>query len=165
MNDDSTLPQNKIIASEQLYSKAVSLILASAQRELLIFDQDLSRGDFCSLYNSNLLQQFFTKTPTSHLTIILQDTNFVKEKCPRLINLLSIFGHKMSIYETNLSAKHIKDCFVIADAQHYINRIHINQARFKYGLSDTENIGIFKLRFQELLGMTKDMITITKLGL
>lgn len=165
MTDDLTLPQNKIIVGEQLYSKAISLILASAQRELFIFDQDLSRGDFYNIQNGDLFQQFLSKNPNNRLTIILQNTDFLKEKCPRLTNLLYTFGHKMTIYETNQTAKHVKDCFILADSQHYINRLHIDQARFKYGLNDATNVGILKSRFKELLEATQNIVSITKLGL
>lgn len=159
------LTENQILVGEALYAKAVNMILASAEQELLIFDQDLCHGDFCTLANSMLLQQFLSKNPTSRLTIILQNINNFQEKCPRIINLLNVYGHKMTIHETNLSVKNIKDCFVIADSKHYVNRIHIDQARFKYATYDTEKVSSLKIRFNEILGNTHDSLTITKLGL
>lgn len=165
MNNDSTLIPNQIIVGEHLYSEAINIILASAQHELLIFDQDLSHGDFASLQKYDLFQQFLSKNANSHLTIILQDTGFFREKCPRLFNLLNVYRHKMTVYETDQSAKHAKDSFVLADDQHYIKRIHVDQARFKYGLNDLANAGVLNSRFKELLGATQDVVAITKLGL
>jgi hypothetical protein len=71
----------------------------------------------------------------------------------------------MIVYETNDSAKHAKDCFVLADGEHYIKRIHIDQARFKYALDDPASCDVLNLRFNELLEATHHMVSITKLGL
>jgi len=165
MNIDTTLIPDQIIVGEQLYADAIHIILASAQHELLIFDQDLSHGDFSSKLTYDLFQQFLIKSPASHLTIILQDTRFFTGKCPRLLNLLTTFRHKMTVYETNQSAKTAKDCFILADVQNYIKRIHIDQARFKYGLNDLENASLLNTRFKELLEATHDVVTISRLGL
>ncbi len=165
MNDELTLIENQILIGERLYADAISIVLANAQNELLIFDQDLSHGEFASLQKYALFQQFLSKNVTSHLTIILQNTTYFNEKCPRLFGLLTKYGHKMTVYETNDSAKHAKDCFVLADGQHYIKRIHIDQARFKYGLNDTENVNVLDSRFKELLEATQDVVAVTRLGL
>jgi hypothetical protein len=165
MNNDSILEPNRIIIGEHLYSDAIGLILANAQHELLIFDQDLSHGNFSSLHTYNLLQQFLSTNVTSHLTIILQDTTFFQRSCPRMFSLLKTFGHKMSVHVTNQSAKHAKDCFILADGQHYIKRIHIDQARFKYALNDKPSVEVLNIRFKELKEAIQDVVTITPLGL
>ncbi|HSH54308.1 MAG TPA: hypothetical protein VK967_04700 [Methylotenera sp.] len=171
MNDNSelmpneTLGQNEILVGERLYSDAINIVLANAHHELLIFDQDLTHGDFISVQKYELLREFLSKDINSRLTIILQNTTFFQEKCPRLVSLLTVYGHKMTIYETNDSAKHAKDCFVLADDKHYIKRIHIDQARFKYALDDPASVDVLNLRFNELLEATHHMVTITKLGL
>lgn len=165
MPDTLTLTPNQLMVGERLYAEAINIILASAQHELLIFDQDLSHGDFASLQKYELFQQFLSQNVNSRLTIILQDTGFFQEKCPRLFNLLNVYRHKMTVYETNQSVKHAKDCFVLADNQHYVKRIHIDQARFKYGLNDLESVDVLDSRFKELLEATQDTVTITKLGL
>ncbi|NOU24288.1 MAG: hypothetical protein HOO90_01980 [Methylotenera sp.] len=155
----------QLIVGEKLYAEAIDIILASAQRELLIFDQDLSYGDFASKQKYELLRAFLNKSPSNQLTIILQGTDFFQNKCPRLLNLLTTYGHKMTVYETNETAKHAKDCFILADDQNYIRRIHIDQARFRYGLNDLATASLLNTRFKELLDATKEAITIGKLGL
>jgi hypothetical protein len=164
-NDDSTLVQDKIITGEQLYAEAINIILASAERELLIFDQDLSHGDFASMQKFDLFQQFLNKSPSNQLTIILQETSYFVQKCPRLLNLLETYGHKMAVFETNQTVKHAKDCFILADNKNYIRRIHINQARFRYGLDDLAYVGVLSARFKELQDAIQEPVTITKLGL
>ncbi len=165
VNHNATLEPDKIILGEQLYSEAVNLILKSAQHKLLIFDQDLSHGNFASLEKSIFLQTFLSANIASQLTIILQDASFLQNKCPRLLNLLEVYGHKMRVYITNTSVKHAKDCFILADGKHYIKRIHIDQARFKYVFDDMQSVEALNNRFIELLDATTDSVTIKPLGL
>lgn len=165
MDNNLTLTPNQILAGERLYAEAISIILTNARAELLIFDQDLSRGDFASLQKIALFEQFLSGNINSHLTIVLQSTVFFQEKCPRLLKLLETYGHKMTVHETNDSAKHAKDCFILADGKHYIKRIHIDQARFKYALDDAETVRQLNSRFEELLETIQNKVTVTNLGL
>lgn len=165
MSDNAELVPNKILVGERLYAEAINIILANATNELLIFDQDLSRGDFASLEKYELLRNFLTASINSRLSMVLQDTAYFRDHCPRLFNLLALYGHKMTVYETNDSAKHAKDCFILADGQHYIKRIHIDQARFKYALIDLESVEPLNHRFEELLEATQDVVAVTQTGL
>jgi len=165
MDNDLILSPNQILMGERLYAEAINIILANAQHELRIFDQDLSRGDFASLQKIALVQQFLSSNINSRLTIVLQNTGYFQQKCPRLFGLLTTYGHKMTVLETNDSAKHAKDCFVLADGLHYIKRIHIDQARFKYALHDKDSVDLLSSRFEELLEATQGPVAVTKLGL
>jgi len=162
---DSILMPDKIMVGEHLYNEAIQLIIQSAEHELLIFDQDLKRGEFSSLTTYELLQQFLSQQITSRVSIILQDSAHFQDKCPRLLNLLKTFGHKMSVHVTNQSAKHAKDCFILADGKHYIKRIHIDQARFKYAYDDVATVKALHTRFEELTEAIQDTVSITPLGL
>jgi len=165
MDETQTLTPNQIIVGEHLYNEAINLIIQSAEHELLIFDQDLGHGDFSSIARYELLQKFLSQHIASRLTIILQDTANLQHQCPRLLNLLKTFGHKMSVHVTNQSAKHAKDCFILADGKHYIKRIHIDQARFKYAYDDVASVKALTTRFDELKEAIEDIVSITPLGL
>lgn len=165
VNSNTILEPDKIIIGEQLYSEAISLILKSAQQKLCIFDQDLSHGSFSSLEKFGVLHHFLSSNIASELTIILQDASFFQNKCPRLLGLLEIFGHKMRVRVTNSSVRHAKDCFILADGRHYIKRIHIDQARFKYAFDDAHSVEALNNRFIELMEATEDTISLRPLGL
>lgn len=165
MDNDLTLRAGEILVGEHLYAKAIDQILASAQQELLIFDQNLDHGDFASLEKFEILKHFLSANATSRLTIVLQDTANFAVKFPRLLNLLTVYTHKMDIYETNASAKHAKDCFILADGENYIKRIHLDQARFKYAINDIASTTALNTRFKELLEATHHALTTSKLGL
>lgn len=159
------LKPNTIILGERNYVAALDIVIAQAENELLIFDQDFERGDYASLQRFEVLSAFLSKDNVSKLTIILQNTDYFIQHCPRLFGLLKNYGHKMVVYETNDTAKVAKDCFVIADKQHYVRRFHIDQARFKYALNDVEECANLGMRFDELLDETTEAVSTTKLGL
>lgn len=159
------LTADSVMLGERNYSAALDLVIAQAENHLLIFDQSFERGDYASLKRFKLIQDFLAKNAQSELTIILQNTQFFSVNCPRLFDLLSIYSHKMRVFETNDFAKIAKDCFVIADKKHYCRRFHIDQARFKFALNDVETAASLLLRYDELLAETADMISATKLGL
>jgi coenzyme F420-reducing hydrogenase delta subunit len=161
----SELQENSIILGERNYEAALNTLIASAQDELLIFDQHFERGNYASLQRFEAIQAFLSKNDLSKLTIILQSTEYFIQHCPRLFDLLKLYGHKMVVYETNDNAKIAKDCFVIADKQNYLRRFHIDQARFKFALNDVEECANLSMRFDELLDETTDAVSSTKLGL
>jgi hypothetical protein len=165
MQNNAALTPDTIIVGEQLYSEAISFILQNAQQELLIFDQDLSHGDFASLEKYNLLYNFLSTSIASQLKIILQDAGFFQTKCPRLCKLLEIYGHKMSVHVTDPSVRHIKECFILADGKNYIKRIHIDQARFKYAINDEVSAEVINNRFIELTTAIEDIVPTKPLGL
>lgn len=162
---DVNLKQNMIILGERNYEAALDLVIASAENELLIFDQDFEHGDYASLQRFEAIKAFLGKNNLSKLTVILQNTEYFVQHCPRLFDLLKLYGHKMTVFGTNDNAKIAKDCFVIADKNHYVRRFHINQARFKYALDDAEECANLCMRFAELLEETTDPVSSTNLGL
>lgn len=163
--EESELIADSVMLGERNYAAALDLVIAQAENHLLIFDQSFEKGDYASLKRYELIEHFLAKNVTSQLTIILQNAQFFTANCPRLFNLLSIYGHKMRVFETNDVAKVAKDCFVIADKKHYCRRFHINQARFKFALNDVETTASLLLRYDELLAETADTLSVTKLGL
>jgi hypothetical protein len=163
--DKVNLKPNTILLGERNYEAALDLIIASAERELLIFDQDFTNGDYASLKRFEIINTFLSKNSLSQLTIILQSSEHFINHCPRLFGLLKLYGHKMTVYETNELAKVAKDCFVIADKKNYLRRFHIDQARFKYAFDDEVEVAALMMRYGELLDETTEAVSTTKLGL
>ena len=156
---------DQIINGELLYDQAINLVLEKVQHQLLIFDQDLKHGDFSSLAKYQLLKKFLSANIASEVTIILQDADYFQQKCPRLNELLKFYQHRFKVCVTNSSVKNIKECFIVADGEHYIKRIHIDQARFRYGFNDKLTTEILHNRFLELKAAVQDSISTTTLGL
>lgn len=164
MSETELIPDT-IILGERNYEAALDMLIAGATSELLIFDQHFLKGDYASQKRFELLYHFLSSNPLSKLTVILQDTQHFTNHCPKLFELLRLFGHKMTVYETNDAAKIAKDCFVIADKRHYLRRFHIDQARFKFAFDDEEMAASLMMRFDELLEETASVVSVTQLGL
>lgn len=162
---EAELIPNTVLMGERDYALALDIVIAQASSELCIFDQNFEKGEYASIRRYDLLHAFLQKGEQVKLSIILQNSHFFSANCPRLVDLLRIYGHKITVYETNDFAKIAQDCFVIADKQHYCRRFHIDQARFKYALDDLETSASLLLRFDELLAETTEAISVTKLGL
>lgn len=162
---ESELVANQVVLGEWNYEAAIDIVIAEAQEELLIFDENLAKGNYKGLKRFNLIQDFLNKVPHSRLTMVLHRTDYFTHECPRLFALLKIYGHKMMVYTTNDEAKVAKDTFVVADKKHYVRRFHIDQARFKYNLNDAQNSADIVNRFNELLQQTQETVTPTNLGL
>lgn len=162
---ESKLTPDSIVLGEHEYTEALDVIIATAQQQLLIFDQDLSVGDYASLKRFDAIHHFLSNNLTSQLTIILQTSDYFTTQCPRLFSLLTTYGHKMTVYETNSHAKIAKDCFILADNNRYIRRFHIDQARFKFSLEDIETTANLANRFDELLEEKSHSVSVNKLGL
>lgn len=162
---DAELKPNTIFLGERDYQTALDLVIARAENELLIFDQDFTHGDYASTKRYALIRDFLSNNPLSKLTVILQNAEHFVSNCPRLYGLLKLYDHKMVVYKTNDVAKIAKDCFVIADKQHYLRRFHIDQARFKFAFDDEVEAANLLTRFEELLDETTETVSATKLGL
>lgn len=159
------LIENEVLTGEQNYEVALNQLIQKAERELLIFDQDFSKGSYSSLKRFELIRDFLAKDHQNNLVIVLQDAGYFTTKCPRLFQLLVTYSHAMTVYQANDNAKVAKDTFVIADQRHYLRRFHIDQARFKYAFDDIETISMLNMRFNELLQETSHTISMTVLGL
>jgi hypothetical protein len=48
---------------------------------------------------------------------------------------------------------------------HYIKRIHIDQARFRFAFNDQENVEILRNQFLELEAAAQDKVSVTTLGI
>lgn len=156
---------NQVVVGERNYEEALNLVIARAENELLIFDTDLSRGGYASQKRFELINQFLAKQPQNRLTIVLLDTQYFTQHCPRLFGLLENYSHMMTVYKTNGAAKIAQDCFIIVDKQHYIRRFNKDQARFKFAFDNAEMSVKLNMRFNELLEETTESISHNQLGL
>lgn len=160
-----TLQPNTILLGERNYETATLLIIQHANKELLIFDPNLSRGDYQGRSVIEALRVFLAKSPANKLVIVVHDKSFIEEHCTRLLNLLNTYGHVITIYETAEIAKSALDAFVLADKCHYLRRFHIDQARFKYVFDDMAETNTLMERYEQLVDGAKILSLSGHLGL
>jgi hypothetical protein len=165
MSVSDELKPNQLILGERNYEAATALIIARAERELKIFDPDLSRGAYQSLQMEELLRNFLAKDRLNRLIMVVHDTQFLSTRCPRLIELMKRYTHAMTVYITDERAQVAQDAFVLADSGDYLHRFHIDHARFKYCHDDELASKPLHERFEQLFEVTCSTLSVTTTGL
>ncbi|HEY3301322.1 MAG TPA: hypothetical protein VGJ90_11160 [Methylophilaceae bacterium] len=157
------LAPDQILTGIRAYEQALDLVIQGAQKTLSIFDENLSQGAYASMARAEVLRSFLANQ--GQLTLVLHDSTFFLNYCPRLISLMQTYHHAIQVYVTPDYMRHVKDVFVIADATSYVRRFHIEHARFKFSLDDKAAVSGLKMRFDELLASTAHSVSISALGL
>jgi hypothetical protein len=165
MPNANELTPNVILHGEQLFSAAIDTIIQRAEREILIFDTDLGRGGYSSITRAELLGNFLAKGRNNRLVILLHDTDFLTHRCPRLMQLMRLFGHSLTVHKAGDEARPAQDSCVLADGAHYLHRFHIDHARFRYCLDDETAVQPLRERFDQILETSTHTISATTLGL
>lgn len=158
-------PDHRKIESLSDYALAIDETIRQATRSLKIFDLNLRGAGFNSPARIELLENFFHLNRANRFTLILHDANHLQSECPRLINLLRLFSHASSVYQTTEEAKSASDPFIIADDRHYLHRFHYEHPRALLALNDPEGALDLSRRFSEILNASEPAAPATTLGL
>ena len=82
-----------------------------------------------------------------------------------VMNMLRLYSHAMTVYQTTDRARVANDPFVIADELHYVHRLHRDHARSVLALDDPNEARAIEGRFQEILDASSPAVFATTLGL
>ncbi len=161
---ETPAPQHTPILGNAEYEAALDSILEKPQKTVRIFENSLSRG-----YNSprryDLLRAFLRANPRNRLQIVAHETQSIDRVCPRLLNLLRLHAHAISIHETHQAAKAVYDPFAVVDDLHYVHRFHFEEMRGVLALNDPIGTHTFIERFGEIWEASSAAVSATTLGL
>ena len=167
MTEDSTSaqPQRVLLSTRAEYLGAMQQLIGLVQRELRIFDADFSELQIDSRRTHELLHAFLLQGRDNRLYIAVHNTYYVRNYCPRLLDLLRQFSDRMFIHQTEGDAARIQDCLVLADRLHFVRRPVQAQPRAVLRLNDEqESQGIY-LRFAEIWESSSPAVSATTSGL
>lgn len=164
-NAPSAAGERQLLDGEREYEAAIDRVIATAQHTLHIFDVDFTHGNYGSVKRYELLQDFLRRGVGNTLAIVLHDVSHFTAHCPRLMNLLRLYSHAMTVYQTTDRARVANDPFVIADELHYVHRLHRDHARSVLALDDPNGARSIEGRFQEILEASHPAVFATTLGL
>jgi len=153
------------IDGAQGYTAAIDEVIAHAKHRLRVFDYDLSEGGYNSPRRFELLRDFLLANRANRLQFVVHETGYLTRYCPRLMLLLTQFGHAIQINQTTQDAKSIYDPFVLADTEHYVHRFHFQNPRALLALRDIAGSQLLNQRFDELLGASIPAVFASTLGL
>jgi hypothetical protein len=143
-------PERTLTLAKSEYATGADRLLALAQRELHIFDPDLSEFRLELPSRVEALRQFLARSPTNQLHIALHDPEYTKRHCPRLMTLLGLYSASMRIHRTQGEAGRVQDCFVLADRLHVVRRPVAAQGRGVIIINDPREGLVMHERFSEI---------------
>ncbi len=162
---DSGQSERILLSTRKEYLDALARIAGLARRELRIFDADFFHLKIDTPRTHQLLREFLLRERDNRLYIAVHDTEYIRNYCPRLLDLLRQFSERMFIHQTQGDAARAQDSFVLADKLHVLRRPVQAQPRASLRLNDEhEGQGIY-LRFAEIWDSSLPAIAATTSGL
>lgn len=150
MSPDDSNYERTLFATRGEYAAAADRIMAMAQREIRIFDPDLSEFRLESPARIELLKNFLVRSRDNRVRIALHDPDHVMRYCPRLLGLLATYSGFMLINRTLGDAARTQDCFILSDRLHVVRRPVAKQPRGVLLVNDpAEGQGMHN-RFEEI---------------
>jgi len=143
-------PRHTMLNGEAEYEAAIDTVIEHAERTLHLFDTDLATGGFGSSRRYEGLRSFLTKHRANRIVIVLHETDHITRYYPRLMQLLKLHSHAMTILQTQEHGRIANDPLVIADAMHYVHRFHADSARALLALDDPAGGHQLEERFAQL---------------
>lgn len=147
------------------YIAALDTVCASAQHTLNIFEKNCADIGFNSEARFATLRRLLLSNSMNRLNILVHDPQPLIRFCPRMMTLLTQFGHSMYIYQTPKNLQHVSDPFAVADNAHFVRRYHFDDTRGLLAKNDPEEARRLNSRFQEMWASSQPCASGTILGL
>jgi hypothetical protein len=155
----------RLLASRADFRAGFEEVLKHVKHELRIFDPDLAEYGFNSPATEELLRNFLLGLRTNRLRIVVHDTGYITQSCPRLLRLLQDFSHAILIHQTDEAIRNLDDVLVVADDEHYLRRPRNDQPKGVLMLGDAAETRGWLNRFEEVWARSAQAVSATTVGL
>ena len=162
---DAPLPRVAALATIAEQTAAIDVLIGLARHHIQVFDQDMSQTGWSSAARADALAAFLRGVRGRRLDIIVHDTRYLESACPRMLRLLGVYGHAMTILQTGEDGKVATDPLLIVDGQHYLHRFHFEQPRAALGVLQPDQTQPLAARFGEIWATGTPGMNSTVLGL
>ena len=140
----------KIFDTEAGFRAAIDLTLATAQREIRVFDRDLAHTGLSDRMHAELLTNFLKGGRSRRLRIVLHDTDWIERNAPRLLSLLRLYSHAIEVRQTPEHLRELTDCWVLADEANGAIRHHADHPRGELVADSPADLQAWWQRFDDL---------------
>jgi hypothetical protein len=144
---------------------AIDELIGLAQHKLQVFDVDLSQTGWNTSTRAANLAAFLRRAPAVRLELIVHDTRWMEQSCPRLMDLVRRYSSSVTVYRTGTEARVAMDPLVIADGRHFLHRFHVDQPRASLVIESPQLTGPLATRFEEIWATGEPGVPGTVLGL
>jgi hypothetical protein len=147
------------------YVQALDTLCKLAAGSLCLFDSNFENTGFNSEARYETLRAFLLRSANNTLLILAHDTDYLAQRCPRVMMLLRRFSHNMHIHRTPQHLRHIAEPFAVADESHYVRRFHFDDTRGILAQNDPEVARTLHAQFMEIWTASRPAVSATTLGL
>ena len=146
------------------YQIALDQLMATAQHSIRIYDRDLQTGDFNSKARYAHLHDFCLAGGARRIEILLEDTAYVQNRCPRLMTLLRDFSHVIEIRQTEPDSER-PDGFALGDRSAVLKRFDKDAMHGQLDPDDAASAAMLHQQFDLLWQRAAARVAATTLGL
>lgn len=157
--------QYHLLASEADYRQACDTVIDRAQRDIAIFDRDLVPLRLGELSRMEKLATFLKADETRRIRVVIHNPDDLEKNAPRLIQLVARFSHAVEVRQSPDNLRHLADTHLLADDEHGVRRFQFDLPRSALVLDDPTYISPWRLRFEELWGLSRPCIKLNTTGL
>ena len=147
------------------YLQALDDVLASAGKEVCIFDTDLKKLELDTRARSDAIAAFLAGGQDRKLRVVVHDLDHLTRYSPRLMTLLKRYGHCFSVRQSPESLRTLDDCLFLVDGVSAVIRFHADFFRGKKLLEHPLEVHDWKQRFEDLWIESLPGAAATQLGL
>jgi hypothetical protein len=161
----SVVPRDVRLDTVAAQTAAIDELIGLAQHKLQVFDIDLAQTGWSTAARASNLAVFLRRTPAARMELILHDTRWLEQACPRLMDLVRRYSTAITVYKTGTEARIAMDPLVIADGRHFLHRFHIDHPRASLVIDNPQLAGPLVTRFEEIWATGEPGVAGTVLGL
>jgi hypothetical protein len=158
-------PERRIITLRSEYDAAMGTLLPLVQRELRVFDPDLSDLGLNSEERSGQLRAFLKASRNNRVFIAVHNIDFITRRANRLMSVVGTFSASLFIHQTQGDAARVEDCFVLCDELHFVRRGVASKPRGALYLHDAKEARGVRERFDQIWESSFLAVSATQIGL
>jgi len=162
--DPPPAPDERTVASLAEQAQGIDEVIDRARLVVRVFDIDLSQVGWSGADRAERLSAFLRR-PGARLELIVHDTRYLEQACPRLVALIKRYGHAMTVYKTGAEARGAMDPLTIADDRHFLHRFHVDGPRASLAFDAPLAARPLVARFEEIWATGEPGLSGTVLGL
>ena len=144
---------------------AIDELVGLARTHLQVFDVDLAQGGWNTAARSEQIAALLRRQPPVRFDLIVHSTRWLEQSCPRILRLLQLHAHTMTVLRTGPEARHAMDPLVIADGRHFLHRFHIDHPRALLAIEQPLLTQPLQARFEEIWATGEPGLSASVLGL
>jgi hypothetical protein len=162
---EEPVPTRQLITARSEYQQAIDMLLPMVQRELRVFDPDLSDLRLHVPERIALLRAFLGRSRNNRLYIAVHKTEFIEQRAPRLMTVLGLYAANIFIHRTQGDAARVQDCFILCDESHLVRRPVAAQPRGVILTNDLEEGARMRERFNQIWESSEPGVSANTSGL